>query len=230
MRELRPGEFTGPDWSVADDKALQRVVQIQLFDPSQPGGGAGIPYFSPIPGYPSGFPGNAYEPGLSDLNEMLINIHLARLLVPAGRVTDEVVVAWVMHESSWRPAASAFGWSGGKSSAVGLTQITKSAYNLPGYATGRPALLPPTWNEAMLSVPFISIAAGLDMLTRGAAPPISNQLATYKGDGGAQYAQDILAGADLLSAYSDIVGRPLGELDQYQGDELLLLLKTAMNR
>jgi hypothetical protein len=224
LRKIRPDKFKGSNWhenTEIDDKDLQDLINVQKK--------AGNKEWD-------GFPGDVYEPAISDVAKIYQVIADARKVVPAPEVSSELLVSWVMYESNWRRVSSPYGWSielgkGRISSAVGLLQMTATTYQSPEMVRNRPPGLPAAWGEAEFVNPATSIAAGMHVLLRKSpGGTIKDKLVGYKGEGGERYATDVLTGEKVVRDYLQKVQRGLDKLDAQQGREMLDQLRRAIGR
>lgn len=205
LQTLSSGSFTGSEWSqsYSDDKALQKLLDSGML---------------------AGFPGKAYDK-CWDCKKIKTWMDQARQVHNSPKVTDALFLAWVMKESSWVSTASAYGWSSGKSTATGLTQITRSTWQLPGMQQGLPKTLQSGW-EKVTTDPALSLAAGMWALDRHPGKTIYDQLAAYKGTGGVQYAQKVRSGEQLVR--SSLAGKSLDQLSPSECQELMTKLDNLV--
>lgn len=172
----------------------------------------------------SGFPGKAYDK-CWDCKKIKKYIDNARKIYNNQNLSDEFILSWVMKESSWVTTASAYGWSKGKSSATGLTMITRSTWNLPGVQSNIPTGLSKSW-EQITTDPTTSIAAGVYVLDKHRGRTIDQKLADYKGKGGAAYVQKIRKGEKILQKL--LKGQSIDKLSPTKCEKLLKILDRAL--
>ncbi|MFW6106572.1 MAG: RHS repeat-associated core domain-containing protein [bacterium] len=208
LRQLSPRDFGGDTWSQAytDDIALQKLLD-QKHNALK------------------GFPGKVYDV-CWDCRKIKKWIDEARKIANIRDVSDSFILAWIMLESNWNVVASAYGWSAGRSSATGLTQITRGTWGSPEMRRGLPRELRGDW-EAVVTSPVTSIAAGLWVLSNkpGAGP--YEKLERYKGQGGAAYMKKVKEGEKLVDRA--LGGRALDQLKPNECRTLMQRLDRAVH-
>lgn len=218
LRAMGAAFSPGDGWRIADDAALQRLLDDRRNHRDAEW---------------AGFPGEAYRP-IATVAEMVEVIRRATAIATCPGLTEPTVISWVMYESGWSPHASPYASTTGRSTAMGLGQVTRTTYGSPEMVRGRPAALPAEWSEEALSDPVIGLASAIHVLSVKRGSTLRDRLAAYHGSGDpavdGEYADDILAGSAAIDAYLGEVGVPIDHLTPVQQRRLLDRLHAAIGR
>lgn len=214
------------DWR--DDIALQSVLDSLIESGEYPNSDL------------KGFPGQVHKPcGCKRLMQMVQTAkERYRQLGGNVNIDDFTMLAWIAKESEGDPFASAYGNTGSKSSAVGLLQITKDAFNRHALAGSFPDKFlnrfpGKVWDERYLSSGSTNVVTGLFVLEHGTrASGLHRKLEVYKegpqrgASGGPQYANNIIQGGQWLK--NQLHGKDIDNLSDQECNNLLQQLAVKV--
>jgi hypothetical protein len=237
LRQKYPkaGFTAGGRWTLQDDRAMQKVLNA-----ARKGGGKDW----------AGFPGDTYR--CLDCKDVAKTIKdaLKEFNDLGGKLglDENLLLAWMMKESTWNTAASAYGSSAARSTATGLLQITKTTYNdyasrglfsddyLKKYGDpikndeGEITGYRVSWDEDQLTQGTANAVAGQFILQGKPGRTVADKLGNYYGSSAAKnraYANSILAGKRYLD--QALKGKSLDKLSDRECQALINALDRIVH-
>ena len=238
LRQKYPkaGFTSGGRWTLQDDRAMQKVL-----DAARKGKNKDW----------AGFPGDTYR--CLDCKEVAKTIKdaLKEFSDLGGKLglDENLLLAWMMKESTWNEAASAYGSSAARSTATGLLQITKTTYNdyarrgllskayLKKYgepiknAKGEIIGYRVSWNEDQLTQGATNAVTGQFILQGKPGRSIADKLGNYYGSRSAAknraYADSIMKGKGYLD--KALKGKNLNQLSDNECQKLINALDKIVH-
>jgi hypothetical protein len=224
------GFTKGDTWTIADDQALQKVLDALRTDDKSPW---------------KSFPGETYK--CMDCKQVVkaVKDALKHFQDLGGTMNLDVnmLIAWAMKESDWNPYASAYGSTASVatarkpiSTAIGILQLTRETYE--GYANqgllgkAYTKQYGATWDEAVLSNPTASMAASLFILQNGPGTTLAQKLSKYRDPSnpmvGDPYARSVFSGKTFLDEFLKKTGKSMDQLSDDECRQLIQGLKKSV--